>query len=125
MPNGVWCTKDLLNLGHRHSIRDQVEGRPGSCMGVTKVNADACSEQKKQGSRERLQQYWSVMERSLKPAPYLVSHEMTALDVYAAMFSRWRPGRAWIEANCPHISGALSLTERQPFVARVWKRNFE
>lgn len=79
----------------------------------------------KQGSLQRLQHYWTVMERALKPAPYLVSHEMSALDVYAAMFSHWEPGRSWIDANCPHLAAALSLTERQPFVARVWKRNFE
>ena len=84
----------------------------------------AAQEALKQGARERLQHYWSVMERSLTPAPYLVGHEMTALDVYAAMLSRWRPGREWIDGHCPKIAGALALTERQPFVARVWQRNF-
>ncbi len=42
------------------------------------VTDDAAQEMLKQGARERLQHYWSVMERSLAPAPYLVGHEMSA-----------------------------------------------
>lgn len=79
----------------------------------------------KDGSRKRLEHYWQLLERALKPAPYLAGHEMSALDVYAAMFAQWRPGRAWIDAHCPHIASALALTERQPFVTRVWERNFK
>ena len=79
----------------------------------------------KEGSRKRLEYYWQVLERALKPAPYLAGHEMTALDVYATMVAQWGPGRAWIDAQCPHIASALALVERQPFVARVWERNFK
>lgn len=78
----------------------------------------------KQGALERLRQYWSVLERALQPAPYLVGRDMTALDVYAAMFSHWGPGRKWIDPNCPKIAAALALTEQHPVVAGVWKRNF-
>lgn len=78
----------------------------------------------KDGSTKRLQHYWGVLEKSVHPAPYLAGHEMSALDIYAAMLSRWRPGRKWIDAHCPRVAGAIALAERQPFVARVWERNF-
>ena len=78
----------------------------------------------KQGSVERMRHYWKIVERTLEPAPYLVGRNMTALDVYAAMFSRWGPGRSWIDANCPNVAAALALTEQDPVVQRVWKRNF-
>ena len=81
-------------------------------------------EQLKRGARERLQAYWRILEGALKPAPYLVGHEMTALDVYVAMVSYWQPGRKWVDANCPRVAAALALTEKQPFVQRVWKRHF-
>lgn len=84
----------------------------------------AAQEALKQGANARLQYYWNVLEQNLKPAPYLAGHEMSALDIYAAMLSRWRPGRAWVDANCPKVAGAIALAERQPFVARVWERNF-
>jgi GST-like protein len=61
----------------------------------------------------------------LKPAPYLLGSEMTALDVYAAMLSRWEPGRAWVDEHCRQVASALALAEQDPIVARVWERNFK
>ncbi len=79
----------------------------------------------KDGAVERLKAYWTMLEQSLKPKPYLAGAQMTALDVYAAMLSRWRPGRAWVEEHCPRVAAALRLTEQDPVVARVWARNFK
>ena len=49
---------------------------------------------------------------------------MTVLDIYIAMVSRWRPGRAWFNENCPKLSRAVALTETHPVVAAVWENNF-
>jgi len=49
----------------------------------------------------------------LKPAPYLLGREMTALDVYAAMLSRWEPGRAWVDEHCRQVAAAGSETLSQ------------
>lgn len=78
----------------------------------------------KAGTKQRAQQCWQMMEAQIEPGPYLLGARMSALDVYAAMVSRWRPGRAWIEAHCPKIAAAVKKTEAQPVVARVWARNF-
>jgi GST-like protein len=78
----------------------------------------------RRGARARLEHYWSVLERVLAPAPYLVGARVTALDVYAAMVSRWSPGRAWIDRQCPRVATALALTEREPFMREAWQRNF-
>lgn len=88
------------------------------------VDAPEAQAALKAGSRARLEHYWSVMEHALVPAPYLVGHEMSALDVYAAMMSHWYPGSRWIDAHCPRLAAAIALTERQPFVKRAWERNF-
>lgn len=88
------------------------------------VATASAQEELKKGSRRQLTHCWQVLEQALKPAPYLAGHEMTALDVYAATLACSVPGRAWIDAHCPHVAVALALTERQPFVARVWQRNF-
>jgi GST-like protein len=74
---------------------------------------------------ERLRAYWTMLEQALKPAPYLVGSEMTALDVYAAMLSRCRPGRTWVDEHCSRVAAALALAERDPIVARVWARNLK
>lgn len=88
------------------------------------ARADEIQAQVKAGTTARAQQCWQMMEAGVEPAPYLLGAQMTALDVYAAMVSRWRPGRAWIEAHCPKIAAAAKKTETHPVVARVWARNF-
>jgi len=76
------------------------------------------------GSVERVRQYWQLVESALEPAPYLSGENMTALDVYASMFSHWGTGRRWVDSNCPKTAAALALAEQHPVVQRVWKRNF-
>jgi GST-like protein len=89
------------------------------------VKSDAARAELKDGAVERLKTYWTMLEQALKPAPYLLGSEMTALDVYAAMLSRWEPGRAWVDEHCRQVAAALALTEQDPIVARVWERNFK
>jgi GST-like protein len=89
------------------------------------VKSDAARAELKDGAVERLKAYWTLLEQALKPAPYLLGSEMTALDVYAAMLSRWEPGRAWVDEHCRQVASALALTEQDPIVARVWERNFK
>jgi GST-like protein len=89
------------------------------------VKSEAARAELKDGAVERLKVYWTLLEQALKPAPYLLGSEMTALDMYAAMLSRWEPGRAWVDEHCPRVAAALALAEQDPIVARVWERNFK
>jgi GST-like protein len=89
------------------------------------VKSDAARAELKDGAVERLKTYWTLLEQALRPAPYLLGSEMTALDVYAAMLSRWEPGRAWVGEHCRQVASALALAEQDPIVARVWERNFK
>lgn len=73
---------------------------------------------------ERLREYWRVLEASLKPAPYVLGGNMTALDVYLAMVAKWSPGRQWIREHCPKLIVSIELTEQHPVVKSVWEKNF-
>jgi GST-like protein len=88
------------------------------------VTSDAARAELKEGAVERLKAYWTMLEQAFHPTPYLLGSEMTALDVYAAMLSRWRPGRAWVDKHCRRVAAAIALAEQDPIVARVWSRNF-
>ena len=50
---------------------------------------------------------------------------MSVLDIYVAMISRWRPGRAWLQEHCPQTMAAVALTEAHPSIAATWARNFK
>ena len=78
----------------------------------------------KEKSVEKQKFFWSIMEQNLDPAPYVLGKSMTALDVYIAMVSRWRPGRAWFMEHCPKLAAAVALTEQHPVVAKIWEKNF-
>ena len=88
------------------------------------VEGEAAQASLKEKSTARVQDCWRMMEAAVAPSPYLLGGAMTALDVYVAMVSRWRPGRAWFETNCPRMAGAVKLTEQHPVIEKVWARNF-
>jgi glutathione S-transferase len=48
----------------------------------------------------------------------------TVLDVYAAMVSRWRPGRERIREVAPRAVAAAERAEAHPVVGPVFARNF-
>ena len=88
------------------------------------VDGEAAQQTLKEKSVEKQKFFWGLMESDLAPAPYLLGTQMTALDIYIAMVSRWRPGRAWFDAHCPKLAAAVNLTEQHPIVAKVWEKNF-
>lgn len=88
------------------------------------VDGEATQKALKEKSVEKQKLFWGLIEENLSPAPYVLDETMTALDVYIAMVSRWRPGRDWFKANCPKLATAVALTEQHPVVASVWEKNF-
>ena len=73
---------------------------------------------------QRLRDAWQTFEAAIEPAPFLLGAERSALDVYVAMISRWRPGRGWLNEHCPKAMASIAVTESDPIVAAVWARNF-
>jgi GST-like protein len=91
------------------------------------IDGDDERKRLKAGADERVKACWQILERGVAatPGPFLLGETLGALDVYAAMISRWRPGRAWLESACPRVAQAAARAEAHPVVARVWARNFE
>jgi GST-like protein len=88
------------------------------------VESETTQQALKQKSVEQQKFFWGLMEADLHPQPYLLGAQMTVLDIYVAMVSRWRPGRAWFNQHCPKLAAAVALTESHPVVAAVWEKNF-
>lgn len=75
----------------------------------------------KEATVEAGRRAWLLMEKQGAPVG---GKAPNALDLYVAMMSRWRPGRAWFAEHCPTLMKAVAKTERHPVVARVWAENF-
>jgi len=56
--------------------------------------------------------------------PWFLGPNMSALDLYLAVMTRWRPGRKWFTANTPSLLAIAERASATGGVADVIKRNF-
>jgi GST-like protein len=73
--------------------------------------------------RHRKEQWLRIEE--VAGEPWFLGASMTALDLYLAVMTRWRPGRKWFAANAPKVLAIAQKASATPGVADVLKRNFD
>ncbi len=56
--------------------------------------------------------------------PWFLGERMSALDLYVAVMTRWRPGPKWFEAHAPKLWAIARKASATAGVADVMKRNF-
>lgn len=71
----------------------------------------------------RRMRVWQHVETLLSPSPYAMGPELTAIDLYLAVMTSWRPGHAWFADNCPKLNAAAAAAMRNPVIAEVIERN--
>ena len=67
---------------------------------------------------------WLQLE-GLAAAPWFLGERRSALDLYLACMTRWRPGRKWFAANTPKLVAIARSTTALPELAAVMKKNFD
>ena len=70
------------------------------------------------------QKLWGELE-SIAGAPWFLGERRTALDLYIACMTRWRPGRKWFKANTPRIAAIARRATMLPELAGTMERNFD
>lgn len=71
--------------------------------------------------REKL---WQQLEAEAGE-PWFLGDTRTALDIYVAVMTRWRPGVLWFTKRTPKLMAIAQRTAAIPEVAAVMKRNFD
>jgi len=66
---------------------------------------------------------WMRIEKAVAE-PWFLGGRMSALDLYLAMMTRWRPGRKWFEESTPKVVAIAKRAAALDAVAPVIKRNF-
>ncbi len=77
-------------------------------------------------ARERIRERLLIVERSLE-GPWFLSSGFSILDIYAAMFTRWRAsiGPDWLaEGHIPRLDAVCAALRKRPAIAPVWTRHF-
>jgi GST-like protein len=67
---------------------------------------------------------WTQFEREVGEGPFVLGAAPSALDLYVAVFSHWRPRRAWIAQHCPKLHAIALGAETLPSIRDVMVRNF-
>ncbi len=79
------------------------------------------------GFRARVDAYaqrlWQQLE-SEAGAPWFLGERFSALDLFIAVMTKWRPERAWFAEHTPVLSAIALAAEQRAEYAAVWKRNF-
>jgi len=69
------------------------------------------------------QEMWRRLE-SVAGSPWFLGERRSALDLYIASMTRWRPGRKWFEANTPKLVAIAQRASALEELTPVMKKNF-
>ena len=69
---------------------------------------------------ERIAQCWGIMEAQISPGRYLLGDDMTVLDLYVAVVSRWTPRRKRFYAAAPRMAEVTRRVDDDPRLTAFW-----
>jgi len=87
------------------------------------VPDEAGAKQLRESTDKHRQACWMQLE-SVAKAPWFLGEQRSALDLYLASMTRWRPGRKWFAANTPKVVAIAERAAALPAIAPVIKKNF-
>ena len=76
------------------------------------------------GTRKRLHELWDTFADAFAAAPFLSGERIGALDLLAAVVSKWSGARAHLKASRPRFYALLLAIECEPRVAAVFERHW-
>ena len=97
-----WIKPDVTRIGASQSARDDV------------VNA----------VHERIAFCWRTMDAQLSPARYLLGNDLSMLDLYVAVISRFGPWRERFHAEAPRMTPAIRRVDDEPRLKALWESRF-
>ncbi|HEY1547499.1 MAG TPA: cupin domain-containing protein [Kofleriaceae bacterium] len=65
---------------------------------------------------------WRHLE-GVARGPWFLGPRFSALDIYIAVMTNWRPGRAWFAEHAPKLDAIARDVARDPRLAGVWTTN--
>lgn len=74
---------------------------------------------------ERIADCWRMMDRQIVPAgDYLLGDDVSVLDLYVAVVSRWGPGRNRFYREAPGMTPVVRRVDADPRLATFWAARF-
>ena len=88
------------------------------------VDGEAARAQVKARLMERVVHNWALMDRSITPGAWLLGDDLTVLDLYVTVVSRWTPRQPLHQNIAPRIGEVVRRVEAHPRLAALWAERF-
>ena len=88
------------------------------------VASEEGSKQLRESTNRQREALWSQVEGAVGE-PWFLGERFSALDLYLAAMTRWRPGLLWFTKKTPRIVAIAKRAAALPAVAPVIARNFD
>ncbi|MFK0297914.1 glutathione S-transferase family protein [Brevundimonas sp. NPDC090276] len=84
----------------------------------------AAQEELKRRTAERIAECWRVMDSQITPGRFLLGDELSVLDLYVAVASRWTPRRQRFYAEAPRMAEVMRRVDDLPELQAFWTKRF-
>lgn len=84
----------------------------------------AAQEQIRQRTAERIAECWRVMDSQITPGRFLLGDDLSVLDLYVAVASRWTPRRVRFYAEAPRMAEVVRRVDALPELQAFWAERF-
>ncbi len=74
---------------------------------------------------QRIAHCWHEMDRQLRPGTYLLGEQLTMLDLYVNVISRFGPWRERFREVAPGLAEAVRRVDEHPRLRELWLQRFE
>ena len=89
------------------------------------VGDDAAAQAElKQRTAERIADCWRVMDSQIRPGRFLLGDDLSVLDLYVAVASRWTPRRARFNTESPRMAEIVRRVDALPALQDFWAERF-
>ena len=72
----------------------------------------------------RIETCWQAMDQQVSPGRYILGDEMTVLDLYVTVASRWTPRRTRFYAAAPKMAAVVRRVDTDRRLAGFWSRRY-
>jgi GST-like protein len=74
---------------------------------------------------DRIAACWGMMEAQTSPGRYILGHELTVLDLYVAVVSRFRPRRRRFYEAAPRLGEVVRRVDADPRLQKLWAARYD
>ncbi len=73
---------------------------------------------------ERIAECWRRMDQQVSPGRYILGDELSVLDLYVTVISRWAPRRERFYREAPKLAEVVRRVDAEPRLEAFWAERF-